>query len=56
MCSNLVLDEMLEENKETCMHASCKKVLQRCPYFLPFTDYQWSGQSAFECDTEMKGT
>lgn len=56
ICSNEVLSTMIEENKEPCRHTTCTKVLQRCPYFLPYTDNQWSGQSAFECDVEGKGT
>jgi hypothetical protein len=56
LCSNVVLPEMIEGNKETCKHATCKRVLQRCPYFLPHTDYLWSGQSAFECEHDATGT
>ncbi|EDO34859.1 predicted protein [Nematostella vectensis] len=54
VCNSKVLPYVSLKTPTSCV-SLCHRVLQRCPYFLPGSDFQWSGQSAFECRDGQDG-
>lgn len=51
ICARKVLPEVSKQ--QTPCAAICVRVLQRCPYYVPNVDYQYSGSPVFDCNDDV---